>query len=357
MAVTLACEAQNRTVYPLARRLSPLPNHPVRDWLLTEASPHDDANPQSTVWLAAQTDDHLPDWLARGGAAIVSRQDGPYTRMTCHYQGQQSRLSSVQGAVLPETLAAFLCHDYDLHDALVLACAWRGEDWPDTLADFPQRDDYPVAAEAFPPCPAALGVYPVVPTADWIGKLLALGIRTVQLRCKSEDPQTVDEEILQAVAFAKQYDRPDDPVRLFINDHWEMAIAHGAYGVHLGQEDLQTASLDHIRRAGLHLGVSTHGYFEMLRAHAIRPSYIAMGAVFATPTKQMPTQPQGVTKLQHYVNLMHSHYPLVAIGGISLAEMPMVQQTGVGSIAVVRAVTEAADLPAAVAALQAAMQG
>ncbi|WP_373280220.1 thiamine phosphate synthase [Leeia oryzae] len=217
--------------------------------------------------------------------------------------------------------------------------------------------DYPLSNQAFAPCPTALGVYPVVPTADWIGKLLALGIRTVQLRCKHPDAAVVEAEVKQAVAIARTYDRPDDPVRLFINDHWEIAVACGAYGVHLGQEDLQDASLDVIRAAGLRLGVSTHGYFEMLRAHAIRPSYIAMGAVFATPTKQMPTQPQGVTKLQHYVDLMRSHYPLVAIGGISLAEMPMVQQSGVGSIAVVRAVTEATDLPAAVAALQAAMQG
>ena len=128
---------------------------------------------------------------------------------------------------------------------------------------------------------------------------------------------------------------------MFINDYWQLAIKHQAYGVHLGQEDLHTADLDAIRNAGLRLGVSSHGYYEMLRAHSHRPSYIAIGAIYATTTKDMPSKPQGLDKLHRYVALMGSDYPLVAIGGISLARAPAVWQQKPGSIALVSAITKA----------------
>jgi thiamine-phosphate pyrophosphorylase len=126
---------------------------------------------------------------------------------------------------------------------------------------------------------------------------------------------------------------------LFINDHWEEAIAAGAYGVHLGQEDMQEAPLEKIRSAGLRLGLSTHGYAEMLLADRHSPSYMALGAVFPTTLKRMVTEPQGLGRLERYAQLMH-HYPLVAIGGIDLERLPAVVKTGVGSVAVVRAITE-----------------
>jgi thiamine-phosphate pyrophosphorylase len=71
--------------------------------------------------------------------------------------------------------------------------------------------------------------------------------------------------------------------RLFINDHWQAALDAGAYGIHVGQEDLDVIGqrdLQTIRSSGTRLGVSTHGYAEMVRAHAVQPSYIALGAVF-----------------------------------------------------------------------------
>jgi thiamine-phosphate pyrophosphorylase len=186
-----------------------------------------------------------------------------------------------------------------------------------------------------------------VPTADWIERLLELGVRTIQLRTKSDDGAFLDAEIARAVTAARAHD-----ARLFINDHWQRAIDAGAYGVHLGQEDLQTADLGAIARAGLRLGLSTHGFYEMLVALHFRPSYLAMGAVFPTTTKQMPTAPQGLVRLAHYVALLRGKVPLVAIGGIDAAVIDAVLATGVGSAAVVRAVTEAADLPGAVRSLQ-----
>jgi thiamine-phosphate pyrophosphorylase len=129
---------------------------------------------------------------------------------------------------------------------------------------------------------------------------------------------------------------------LFINDHWEEAIAAGAYGVHLGQEDMQDAQLEKIRSSGLRLGLSTHGYAEMLLADRYSPSYMALGAVFRTTLKRMATAPQGLGRLERYVELMQN-YPLVAIGGIDINRLPDVLKTGVGSIAVVRAIVESTN--------------
>ena len=77
-------------------------------------------------------------------------------------------------------------------------------------------------------------------------------------------------------------------------------------------------------------------------ALAARPSYIALGHVFPTQTKQMPSAPQGLTQLASHVKRL-ADYPTVAIGGISLERAPAVLETGVGSIAVVSAITQAAD--------------
>ena len=108
-------------------------------------------------------------------------------------------------------------------------------------------------------------------------------------------------------------------------------------------------------RDGLRLGVSTHGYAEMLRADAVQPSYIALGAVFPTTLKRMATVPQGMARLAAYVALLRD-YPTVAIGGIGPEQFADVLATGVGSIAVVRALVNAPDPEAAAAQLLQAMQ-
>jgi thiamine-phosphate pyrophosphorylase len=122
--------------------------------------------------------------------------------------------------------------------------------------------------------------------------------------------------------------------------------------VHLGQEDLDHADLNAIRTAGLRLGVSSHGYAEMLRAAALRPSYIALGAVFATTLKRMATPPQGVARLKVYRQLLQP-FPTVAIGGIDAQRLPEVLLSGVGAVAVVRALVAAEQPDALAAELQA----
>lgn len=239
-------------------------------------------------------------------------------------------------------------------DAECLAQAWQAQTartghfdpshWPDTAEDFGLRPP----ANRFAPCPQALGLYAVLPDAQWVGRMARAGVPTVQLRYKSTDTGAIAAEVAAAVQAVQ-----GTTARLFINDHWQAALAAGAYGIHLGQEDLdamQLQDLAKIRAAGLRLGVSTHGYAEMLRAHALGPSYIALGAVFPTTLKRMATAPQGVGRLAAYVRLMQ-HYPLVAIGGIGLEQFPAILATGVGSIAVVRALVSAPDPEAAAATL------
>ena len=204
--------------------------------------------------------------------------------------------------------------------------------------------------KAFKECPKRLGLYGVFPDADWIKRMVDAELPTAQLRFKSDDAKSIRMQIKEAVAAVK-----GSKTLLFINDHWEEAIAAGAYGVHLGQEDLVSANIDTIREAGLRLGISTHGYAELAIADRYCPSYIAMGAVFPTNLKKMPTAPQGLGRLYAYAKLMQ-HYSLVAIGGIDEASVHAVAQSGVGSVAVVRAIVASDDPKAAVKRLQELMK-
>ena len=192
----------------------------------------------------------------------------------------------------------------------------------------------------------------MLPDAQWVGRMARAGVPTVQLRFKSDDPGAIAREVRAAVEAVA-----GTGARLFINDHWQEALAAGAYGVHLGQEDLDALApqeRERLRDSGLRLGVSTHGYAEMVRASQVRPSYLALGAVFPTTLKKMATAPQGLARLAAYARLARS-YPLVAIGGIGLEQFPAVLATGVGSIAVVRALVAAGDPHAAADRLLQAM--
>lgn len=248
------------------------------------------------------------------------------------------------------------------HDAECLARAWLAQStrtgqfdaalWPSDPRDFGLQTT--PRASAFVTCPQALGLYAVLPDADWVGRMARAGVPTVQLRYKSDDAVAIAQEVRKAVAAVA-----GTPALLFINDHWREAIAARAYGVHLGQEDLDALTpeeLQTLRDSGLRLGVSTHGYAEMVRADAVGPSYIAMGAVFPTTLKKMATAPQGLGRLAAYAKLMKS-YPQVAIGGIGQEQFAEVLATGVGSIAVVRALVNADQPEEAAASLMAAMQG
>lgn len=342
---------------------------PWRAWPLADAPAA--LAPQDVVLADDEVTEDVITRVATAGATLIAteREGGRWVDTVRSPMGVwvlESHADSDTAhppAFVSVLLAARALH-FPAHDALCLARAWQtGEqDWPTDFARFPRVRHAALAAPEqlpppFAPCPADLGLYAVVPTADWIERLVPLGVPTVQLRFKSPEGEAVRVEIERAARAAK-----GSASRLFINDHWRVAIElhqqlgtdSGIYGIHLGQEDLDVADLDAIRASGLRLGVSTHGYAEMLRVAAISPSYLALGAIFPTTTKVMPTAPQGTGRFQAYVKLMQPVIPaLVGIGGVNEANLPEVLAVGVRSAAVVRAITEASDVPAAVTRLKA----
>lgn len=280
------------------------------------------------------------------------------------------------GCTLASAIAAFIAQGHELRDAVVLGkmvvgAGLRGAQgiadgtgavahprWGEVLDGglanlprlLPQRPDV-FMPPRFAAC-GALGLYPVVDDVAWVEKLLAEGVRTIQLRLKNLDEPALRAQIARAVELQRQYQ-----AQLFINDYWQLALEYGAFGVHLGQEDLDGANLPGIAAAGLRLGTSNHAWYELARSHALAPSYIALGPIYATTTKAMRFAPQGLRQLREWTALLAPHYPLTAIGGIDQARAPEVLATGVGSIAVVRAITEALDYRHAVRALTSHLKG
>ena len=299
-----------------------------------------------SVWLNPPSDAAQQNWLRGGGAVFQSRAipEGSEDRLL---QGGSAIKVRCAAEILldPVVLAAFLAQDFPLVDALMLARAYRGGGWPNELADYPVPVGGPASQARFSDFPRHAGLYAVVPTSEWVHRLAEAGVPVVQLRIKHNDaPRAI--EICRAIAATVGKD-----TLLFINDDWRLAIEHGAYGVHLGQQDIDTADLAAIQRAGLRLGISTHGIYEMLRAHACKPSYMALGAIYVTATKEMPTAPQGLRRLQHYLRLMSPHYPMVAIGGIDLSRISGIWAAGVDCAAVLRAIVDARDYSQATAEL------
>lgn len=244
-----------------------------------------------------------------------------------------------------------IAQGFPVEDALVIArlalkhIDVSRETWPSDPLSFQELSTLePQMNGLFPDIQREeMKLYPVVSSLAWVETLLQRGIKTLQLRIKEGSEKDIELAIIKAILLGRQF-----KAQLFINDYWQLAIKHGAYGVHLGQEDLIDADLQAINQAGLRLGISTHGYYELLRATQYKPSYIALGHIFATTTKQMPSKPQGVTKLELYQQCVGSCYPTVAIGGIDLDNAQQVWQTGVSSLAVVRAITLADDIQLAI---------
>ncbi len=217
----------------------------------------------------------------------------------------------------------------------------------DLLPALHRHDD--LGAEPFAPLATPLmGLYAIVDSADWVERLLAAGARTLQLRIKQGSTQQLSDEVRRSVRAAREAG-----AQLFINDHWRLAVEHGAYGVHLGQEDLETADLDALREAGMRLGLSTHSFWEVCRAHALAPSYIACGPIHATTTKDMPWRPQGNDNLAYWCRVLRR--PVVAIAGMDRLRSQEAVRCGAAGVAVLRGIVEAPDAAQAVQDLQAAI--
>ena len=172
------------------------------------------------------------------------------------------------------------------------------------------------------------GFYPVVPDVEWVDRLLGWGVKTLQLRIKDQPLELVEDQVATAIQLAK-----DHRAQLVINDYWQIALAHGADYLHLGQEDLDEADLDLLVRSRIKLGISTHSLAELDRALDCHPDHVALGPVYETTLKQMPWAPQGMENLRQWRGKLSC--PLVAIGGITLERAPKVLENGADFIAVV----------------------
>lgn len=270
---------------------------------------------------------------------------------------QQHHFKHGTGCCFSSALAAALALGYTLEDAFVLAKSYinQGLSQPVVITNssgtlghwgFPAKPDYlpelitedlRPPAKAFVPLKAPLGLYVIVPSVAELQRALSAGVKTLQLRIKSTDQALLRQEIQQAIQLCQH---PD--IQLFINDHWQLALELGAYGVHLGQEDINSANLAALQQAGIRLGLSSHGFYKLLRAQQLKPSYLAIGAVFVTQTKEMGGKLQGLRKLARYPGLFPTT-ALVAIGGINESNARAVLATGIKHLAVVQGFAQAAD--------------
>ena len=89
-------------------------------------------------------------------------------------------------------------------------------------------------------------VYPVVDSAAWVGRMLSVGVRLIQLRVKERSASELRAEIREAKGLCARVG-----AQLIVNDYWLLAIAEGCDFVHLGQGDLDTADVTAIRKAGV----------------------------------------------------------------------------------------------------------
>lgn len=175
--------------------------------------------------------------------------------------------------------------------------------------------------------------YPIFDSAEWIARMLPLGVALVQLRVKDRSLNETRFEIARARDLCRAAG-----VILVVNDHWQIAIDTGCDWIHLGQEDLDTADLDAIRGAGLKLGVSTHDEAELVRALALAPDYIALGPVWPTILKQMKWHQQGTDKLTEWKARI-GDIPLIAIGGLTPARALEAFAAGADVVSVVTDIT------------------
>ena len=183
--------------------------------------------------------------------------------------------------------------------------------------------------------------------ADLIPELADAGVDLIQLREKhmeAGDIIRVGSRLLEVCRGAG--------VPFVLNDRPDVALALGADGVHVGQNDLPAEFARRmIGEAGI-LGLSTHAPGEVDHAldHAHLLDYFVVGPVHETPTK--PGRPAAGLELVRYAAAQDTTLPWFAIGGIDRYNLAEVIEAGARRIVVVRAITEAPDPPAAAADLR-----
>lgn len=203
------------------------------------------------------------------------------------------------------------------------------------MTRFAATDLYVVITEAF--CAGR-------PAIEVLDAVLDAGVRLVQLREKEGQ----DRELYrQAAAFRERTAAAG--ALLLINDRIDIALVVDADGVHLGQDDLPLEAARRIA-PGLILGCSTHNLREAQAAQAAGASYVNIGPVFDTKTKSVSSGTLGPGIIDRIAP--HLRIPWTIMGGIKRENISEVLQRGARHVAVVTAVTAAADPRAAARALR-----
>ncbi len=161
------------------------------------------------------------------------------------------------------------------------------------------------------------------------------GIRFFQYRAKRATRRVI---LIEAEALAQSAQRAG--ALFIVNDHADIAVASGAHGVHLGQDDLPLADARQMVGPGRLIGISTHSREQAMQAERCGADYIGFGPIFATTTKDAG-KTQGTAALsaiRQSVSL-----PIIAIGGITLSTAREVQDAGADGLAVISAVLKASD--------------
>jgi thiamine-phosphate pyrophosphorylase len=173
-------------------------------------------------------------------------------------------------------------------------------------------------------------------TVRIVAAALEGGVDVVQLRKK-----TMPKGEQYAIALALRRLTALHDCLLIINDHADLAVAADADGVHLGQDDLPLEAVRSLPGfEGRLIGRSTHSVEQARAAIREGADYIAVGPVYATPTKagRAPVGPELVTDVAAFADR-----PFVAVGGIDRENAPMVVGAGAPALAVVRAIYDDRD--------------
>ncbi|HEX8185825.1 MAG TPA: thiamine phosphate synthase [Blastocatellia bacterium] len=164
--------------------------------------------------------------------------------------------------------------------------------------------------------------------ARQVERLAEGGATFIQLREKHASPREFYAEALKAIQVARRLG-----VRVIINDRVDIAMAVGADGVHLGQDDLPPEKARALLGENRIIGFSTHNLKQALGANSAPVDYIAIGPAFETSTKEKPDPTVGLERISEIRR--NTSKPLVAIGGITLERARAVIEAGADSVAVI----------------------
>ena len=179
-------------------------------------------------------------------------------------------------------------------------------------------------------------VYPITDTrlsglshAEQVARLIEGGASLIQLRDKHAAPREFYREAATALEVAR-----DHNARLIINDRVDIALALKADGVHLGETDIPAGAARRLLGEEAIIGFSTHRTEQMKLATLLPVDYLAFGPIFQTSTKENPGPVTGLDALRE-VGTIKGSRPLVAIGGITLANAVEVLKAGADAVAVI----------------------